>query len=110
MKQIRQQSPTRSRRLLGLTSLAFLILFFLNEGQARTLSSLSPIQSIKVQSTPYTEMASKICRLESNRVPQSTKCPHRPEVGTQKMDNHVKPPKKNFGFALLFVKTLAEKS
>lgn len=110
MEQIRQQPTIRSWRLLGLTGMALSVAFFLNEGQARTLPMPSPIQSVNVQSTPPTEMASKMSPLEKHRGSQSTKLTQHPEVGTQEMNNEDKPHKKKFGLAILLLGVLAKKS
>ncbi len=110
MEQIRQQHSAKTWRLLGLTSLAFLVAFFLNEGQARTLPMPSPSQYLNVQRTHPTNMTSKTHPLEKHRASQSMESTNYRE-GRSKDRDRVDPIlKKKFGLAILFLGTLAEKS
>lgn len=110
MEQISQEPATKTWRLLGLTGLALSVAFFLNEGQARTLPMPSPIQSLKVKSTPPTTMTSKTHPLEKNRVSQSTKSTDHREGGSKERNHEDTTQKKKFGLAILFLGKLAEKS
>jgi len=110
MKQILQHPTTRLWCLVGLTGMALSAAIFLGEGQARTLTTPPPVQSIKVQNTYPTGTVSKASPLEKNQVSPSTKPTHHPGAATQEMDNEEKSNKKRLGLAILFLGMLAEKS
>ncbi|GJL70036.1 MAG: hypothetical protein NPIRA06_26710 [Nitrospirales bacterium] len=110
MEKIRQQTPTRTWRLLCLTGLTLSVAFILNEGQARTLPMPPTPQSIKEQSTHSTKTASKFPSLGKDRASQSTKSINHYEIGTWEKDNKDKPQKKKFGLAILFLGTLGGRS
>jgi len=96
--------------LLGLIGLVLSVPLFLNEGQARTLPIPPHMQSVTVQGTHTTEMASKVRPAEKNHASELTKLTQLPEVGTREIENEDKPQKKKLGLAILFLGMLAEKS
>jgi hypothetical protein len=83
---------------------------FLGEGQARTLTSPPPSQSLNIQTTHSIEAEAKASPSEKIRGSQSTNLLHHPEVIAKKMDDEEKSHKKKFGLAILFLGVLAEKS
>jgi hypothetical protein len=83
---------------------------FLGEGQARTLTTPPPSQSLNIQATHSTGTGSMASPSEKNRGSQSTNLLHQPEVIAKKMDDEEKSNKKKFGLAILFLGVLAEKS
>lgn len=110
MKQILHHPQTRLWCLAGLTGMALSAAIFLGEGQARTLTTPPPVQSVRVLDTHHTETLSKVSPSAKIQVSPSTKPSHHPEVATQEMDNEETSHKKRFGLAILFLGVLAEKS
>jgi hypothetical protein len=110
MRQILHHPTARLWCLVGLTAMALSAAVFLREGQARTLTTPPPIQSVKVQATHSPEIASKVYPSEKNLAFQSTNLQHHPEVVAQEMGNEEKTNKKRLGLAILFLGVLAEKS
>ncbi|MDH4192681.1 MAG: hypothetical protein OEY80_04760 [Nitrospirota bacterium] len=110
MKQILQHPTTRLWCLVGLTGMALSAAIFLGEGQARTLTTPPPIESVRAQDTYSTRTLSKSSLLEKNQISPTTKPSHHPEAVTQEMNNEEQPKKKRLGLAILFLGMLAEKS
>lgn len=110
MKQILQHPTARLWCLVGLTGMALSAIFFLGEGQARTITTPPPVQSIRVQDTYPTGTASKASPSEKNQIPPSTKPTHQPEAVSQEMDHEEQSHRKRLGLAILFLGVLAEKS
>ena len=110
MKQILNHPTARLWCLVGLTGMALSAAIFLDEGQARTLTTPPPSQSLNIQTTHSTEAEAKVSISEKNLGSQSPNLLPHPEVIAKKMDDEAKSHKKKFGLAILFLGVLAEKS
>lgn len=110
MKHLLHHPTARLWCLVGLTGIVLSATVLLDEGQARTLTTPPPMQSVKAQDPHATGIVSKADPSGKNRVAQSTNLTHHPEVVAQEMANEEKPNKKKFGLAILFLGMLAEKS
>jgi hypothetical protein len=110
MKQPLDHPRTRRWCLVGLIGIVLSATVLLDKGQARTLTTTPPMQSVRAQDLHATGIASKPDPSGKNRVTQSTNLPHNPEVVPHEIPNEEKPHKKKFGLAILFLGVLAEKS
>ena len=108
MQHILHHPPARLWCLVGFTGMALSAAIFLGEGQARTLPTPPPSQSLNIQATHFTE--SKAYSSAKDRGSQSTNFLHQPEVSAKKMEDEEKSNKKRFGLAIIFLGVLAEKS
>jgi hypothetical protein len=96
--------------LTGLTGMILSAVFLLNEGNASRLTTPPQIQSIGVKDTHSIMIGSKTVRKENSPVSPSFMSTHHLIDPTQESENEEKPNKKKFGWAILFLGVMAEKS
>ena len=110
MKQVLHHPTARRCCLVGLTGIALSAAVFFGEGQARTLATSPPIQSVKIQGPLSSAAATKTYPGEKHRESAATNHARQAEVVAQEMDNDDKSSKKRLGLAIIFLGVLAEKS